>query len=187
MPNGHLYVVGQLYLAGRTSWPERTEYNYRGNDHELRIFLASPTAGEIEGISGAPAEFALAVEGSALFLLSQFGDGTPGLGMPWSDTPYSWWLVLAHERQLPNPEPGSEERILLHVLLIDATTGILKAMRALTFSPEFSRALINTIRRQARTSFDKVSHDNDINLAYHRYPSTQDMVDAAIARCKGGE
>ena len=184
----NLYITGQIYHPGRTSWPEAVEYNYREGAHELRLFLASPSAGEVAGIEAGPAEFGLLAEKEAIFLLFQFGGGQPGQGLPWSDAPYNWWLNPAEMRTLPNPEPGEQERALLHIFLVDAESGILRAQRALTFSPAFTAALHSAIRRQARQAWDgQAAYDKALGRIYRRHPDAAAMLAGADARCMGGE
>jgi hypothetical protein len=177
---GHLYVVGQLYVATRTHWEERTDYNFRQGEHELRLFINAPTEIEIEAIESAEVELGLYVEGSAIFLLYRFGSILSGEGS------YSWWLVQPDQRTIPT-EPGEQERALLHIVLVDAKTGILRAMRAITFSPRFTANLHAAIRKQAKSGFDPREHEKDIARAYRRYPDTGDMFGAAADRCIGGE
>ncbi len=184
----HLYVTGQPYHPGRTSWPEAVEYNFREGAHELRLFFPDPSPGEIAGVESGPAEFALLAEREAIFLLFQFGGGQPGRGLPWSDAPYNWWLNPPELRTLPNPEPGPDERALLHVYLIDAATGILAAQRALTFSPAFTAALHAAIRRQARSAWEgPAAYDKALARLYRRYPVPAVMLAAAPVECLGGD
>lgn len=184
----HMYVTGQLYHPNRTSWPEAVEYNYREGGHALRLFFTSPDPGEVEGAAVGTAEFALLVERDALFLLFQFGGGEPGVGLPWADASYNWWLNPPEMRTLPNPEPDSEERALLSVFLIDAATGILRAQRALTFSSEFTRALHAAIRKQSRTAWEgPAAYGKALDRLYRRYPDPTALLAAASVHCQGGE
>src|SRR5947209_19360720 len=115
------YEVGKLYSPNRTSWPEGVEYNWRQNTHELKLYYRPPKASEIAAVKQGAAEFALSVVGDILFLVFRFGP------QPWSDAPYTWWMVPADQRT-PPPELAGEERVLLNVLLIDAGTGIIRAV-----------------------------------------------------------
>lgn len=46
----HAYEVGQLYHPSLRSWPETPQYNYRSGEHELVLFLASPSLREVEDV-----------------------------------------------------------------------------------------------------------------------------------------
>lgn len=177
----HVYEVGKPYIAGKANWPEGGEYNCRQGQHELRLFLRDPTAREVDSASRGEAEFALVVFGAVIFFLYRFG-----AGLPWSDAPYSIHLVPAGQRELP-PEPVSAEtRALLTVILVDAVTGILRAIRAVSLSPAFTRELAGTIRRQAEQTWDPAYYDAQLPAAYQKYPSTEAMLADAVARSRGG-
>ena len=80
----------------------------------------------------------------------------PAGGIPWSDAPSHYHLVPQAER-IPPPEPGQltpESRALLEVILVNATGGQIRAMRQLSLSPEFTRAMFRAIAHQAARPFD---------------------------------
>jgi len=174
------YEVGKLYHPSRTSWPEGIEYNWRQNTHELKLFYRYPSAEEIAAVKRAPAECALTVVGDILFLVFRFG------AQPWSDAPYSWWMVPPDQRT-PPPALAGEERALLNVLLIDAGTGIIRAVRAISLGPAFSQALHAAIRAQAAAaSFDQAAYDRQLAAAYRLYRNSGALLAAATARTRGG-
>lgn len=181
-PEMHLYAVGELYHPSRTSWPQAVQYLYRQGGHELLLFWPSPAPQEIEAVAEGKSEFSLLVPSrDLLFFLYRFGD------MEWSDQPFSWWLVPSAERTLPNPEPTHQERALLQVRLVDAATGIIKVLRAVSLPPALTAALHEAIRTQAKTAFEARAYDKRIEAAYRQYPTAAQMVEAAWAFGKGGE
>jgi len=165
--------VGKLYHRDVTRWPEAVDYNYRGGGHELRMFLNRPSIQEVSDIRHGEAEFGLLVEGTIIFLLYRFGKS-----IQWSDAPFTWWVVPESERAMPNPEPTLSERALVQIILTDAATGIIKAMRALTWSPEFTAAIHDAIRSQASNGFDKKAYDEHLATVYTMFTSEQ-----LLARC----
>jgi hypothetical protein len=178
----HQYQVGQLYHPDRRIWPERATYQYRGGGHELLLFLESPTAGEITDVRYGDAEFALAVVPPTLIFCYRFGR------MPWSDSPYTVHLVPEAERGEIDEPVLEEERALLAVILVDATTGIIRALRAVSLSVDFTDALRQAIREQAGAPWEgEAGYDRAIERIYRQYPSTERFVAAATARCRGGE
>lgn len=182
----HEYAVGKLYIPGRTSWPEGGEYNYRGSQHELRLFFRRPSAAEVDAVRQGPAEFGLVAEPwvpgcEVLVLLYRFG-GDAG----WSDAPYSWHLVPPDQRTRPEPEATAETRALLHVLLVDADTGLVQALRVLTLSPDFTRLLHAAIRAQALRPWRVTRYDARLAALYQRYPTSEALLERADARCVGG-
>jgi len=178
----HLYEVGELYSRTRTNWPEAVDYNYREGTHEIRIFLPSPSAGEVAGIQSGKCEFGLFLSSPVIFLLYTIAGA-----VRWSDAPFSWWLVPDHERHMPNPEPAEQERALVQIVLVDASTGIIKAMRAVTWSPEFTAAIHKAIRDQASRPFDRTEHDRIIEATYGMFPDSADMLNVVTVRTAGGE
>lgn len=165
------YRVGALYHPSRRSWPEVAQYSYRGGGHELVLFLRQPTSREVRAARQCLASFAFYADQDLLVLLYAFGDG-----LPWSDAPFSWHLVPEAERILP-PETGGEERALLSVVLVNAATGIIRALRAVTLSPTFTRLLHDTIREQAARPWPgDAAYDAELAALYQRYPSTAKLL-----------
>ena len=163
------YEVGQLYSPGRTQWPEAGEYNYRLGMHELRLFWAHPTEAEIKHVTRRPCEFGAVAHGQILFFLHKFQ------GTEWSDAPYSWHLVKqANPDAATIPEPLQDnERVLLHTILVDASTGIIKGMRQTSLSIGLSRYLHEQIRRQAAAGFDEAHYDRELHAIYRRFTSAE--------------
>lgn len=178
----HLYEVGKPYHPGRTSWPEAVTYNFRDGEHELLFFLADPTRMELDSIRRGPAEFAVTEVDGLLFLLFQFAPG-----IPWSDAPYEYWLNAPEHRTVPvAPQEMSENmRALLNVFLVDARTGILLAMRAISLPLNVTRTLHTAIGRQVDRG---ALPDYDSRLArVMGRQSTADLLRSASARGKGGQ
>lgn len=173
--------VGELYQPNRRSWPEGGQYNFRGGGHERLLSFRNTTKSEIEAVRTGEAEFALAVFQPVLFLLFRFGT------MPWSGAPYTIHLVPESERKLPEPEATAETRALLRTVLMEATTGIVKALRAFTFSPEFTRRLHEGIRKQAGLPWNEAEYDAKLESVYRQYSSTVRLLSEAVVRCRGGE
>jgi len=176
-----LIEVGRPYVAGITQWPQTGEYNYIGGEHQLRLFWDSPTAQEVREVRRGVAQFAFVHQNQVIFFLYRFGM------MPWADAPFSIHLVPASYRQLPPPSIGPDARALLRIILVDASTGIVKAARLMTFSPDFSGALEAAIRKQAEAPWPgDADYDIQIQAVYRRYPTPRSMLDAAVARTVGG-
>lgn len=175
----HTLSVGKPYSPGVTRYPECTQYNYRAGAHELVLFLSAPSHAEVLAARKGRAEFALYVEGPVVILAHRFGDD-----LPWSDSPYSWHLVPEEQRDLPSADLEQEMRARIQVILVDAATGLVRALRLLSLSPTFTRTLHQAIRDQAARPF--AGYDQALQAIYARYPSTAALVAAATARCVGG-
>lgn len=181
----HEYRVGAPYHPDRAAWPEIAQYNHRGGGHELVLFLADPTADETEAAARGTAEFALFAEADLLLLLYRFG--RPGRGIPWSDAPYSWHMA-GSERALPPPTGLAEPHALLTVMLVDAGTGIIRALRVVTLPPALTTALHLAIRDQAARPWPGGdAYDAALADLYRRYPTTESLLRVSRARARGGQ
>jgi hypothetical protein len=178
--------VGEAYSPTRRSWTEDVDVNYRKRAWELRLFLARPTVREVEAVRRGPAEFAFLEADDALLFLYRFGEA-----LPWSDKPFSWHLLARsrpEEALLPEPvREGEETRDTLQVVLVDAASGIVKALRLLTFSPSFTVALRLAVAREAERPWPgDAAYDARIRRLYARYPTSAAMLRDATARTIGG-
>jgi hypothetical protein len=177
----HVLQVGKPYIADRGQWPEAVEYNYRGGEHDLRMFFRAPGQQEVEAVRKGRCDFAVAVEGPVIFLLYCFRPAAD-----WSDAPYSWHLLPETEQALPDVE-GPETRALLQVVLTDAQTGLVRVLRAVTFSPSFTRALHRAIRQQAASPWPgRAAYDAALRDLYRRYATSEDLLRRAVAWTVGG-
>ncbi|MGO9121108.1 MAG: hypothetical protein ACLQPD_26285 [Desulfomonilaceae bacterium] len=171
-------AVGQLYDPEVISWPEGCLYNYDISGHWLHYLYRNPTVAEIASIMTGPAQFALFIQYPVIFLLHQFGQ------MPWNDAPYSWGLVPEESRRLPELDPSLHA--LLKIIMVNSETGIVVALRALTFSGEFTYQLHRAIKAQASLHWDSELHYKTIKSVYQTL-TPEEMVQRAGTTCKGGD
>jgi hypothetical protein len=176
-------IVGKPYHSGHRVWPEVVEYNYRCGRHELRMFLRGVKPNEVRAIESGPCEFALYVEPPLIHLCYAFDRV-----LPWSDAPYTWHRVAPDERQ---PVPASEEtapapRARLHVVLVEAASGFVLALRCVSLAPDFTRALHRAIAEQARQAWDPTAYDAALTRL-HATRTPAELAQLARVRCRGGE
>jgi hypothetical protein len=158
------------------------DYNFRAGTHELRMFFRLPTRREVEAVRKGRCEFALAFEGPVIFLMYFFDPA-----IDWSDAPYCWHLVPEVERTLPQ-RGGPETRALLQANLVEAQSGLVRALRVVTFLPAFTRALHFAIREQAALPWlGREAYEEALASIYKRYPTSGDLLARAVARTVGGE
>lgn len=174
----HSISVGRPYIEGRSSWPEASEYNYAANGHELRLFWPSPSDAETAAVRGGRMDLAILVRQPVILLLYRI---TGACG--WSDAPYSWHLVPESHRDLPD-EPKPDERALLQIVLIDASTGIVRAIRATTLTPHATNALHRAIRAQSAAPWDAGDYDAALQQLQQR--SCDDLAAAAQVTMRAG-
>jgi hypothetical protein len=143
-----IVAIGKSLFEERYELPEAIEYNYQAGDHTLLLSMKNLHPKEIEAVRQDEAEFALYCENSIVFLLYRFGEV-----LPWSDSAFSWWNLTEEDRRIPAPPQNPAERILLKIILIEAATGIVKAIRVTTLSPAFTENCTKRFadRRQAKS------------------------------------
>lgn len=179
----HEYRVGAPYLPGRRSWPDGTSlFSVGPGGYELACFLARPTAREVRAYRApTPCSFALAVHEPVLFLLYQFG------ALRWSDAPCSIRLLPDDRQALPETAGLAEPHALLTVILVDAATGIIRVIRALTWSPAFTVAIHLAIRAQLAAPWPgPAAYDRALAALYRRYQASEALLETATARTEGG-
>ncbi len=189
-PGPGVFQVGKLYNPTRTSWPEATQFNFREGEYELLLFFKSLSLREVDAVKSGRVEFGLVVEPPLVVLLFRF-DGQKG-SLGWGDAPYSYWMVPPATRVPPLPlsDLTPESRVLLAVHLVDAATGILLVNRVVTFSPAFSRTLIEAVHAQVSgpPTTDAV-YNRAVDSLFARFSDTNQLLyhPAGVARCVGGE
>lgn len=129
-----------------------------------------------------PAAFAFCLERPRLPLfLWRFGSGPYGL--PWSHSPFNWWRVPAAERLAPCPD--EQGRLTLAVILIEAESGVIRALRTVALSPTFSAALVaNVAAQQADGPLSVAEEASWYRAAVTRHPTAEGMAAAATVRCQ---
>jgi hypothetical protein len=165
-------------IPGDQEFPqEGCHYSYDASGHWLHYIYNDPSGEEIENIQKGEAQFGLYVDGNALFLLHKFGY------LPWSDSPYSWWRVTPEYRKVPWIDRKLHAPIT--VVLIDQKTKIVRALRFVTFTKEFTLRLHEAILNQTKETWDPDSHNKIIDRTYRQF-SSEDLARKATIRCLGG-
>jgi hypothetical protein len=183
-----LLAVGKPYHPDLRVWSEGADYNFRDGAHELRVFLPRASKAEITSVEEGPIEFGLWWDWPDLFVLSQFHDKRSRRLVMSFDCPYTWHRLAPEDRVKP---PAWEEvnpalRAVVNVVLIEATSGIVLALRICTYSPEFTRALHRTIADQAAMPYDKITHESRIEDITREFTSEQ-LWDRCVIRCHSGD
>jgi hypothetical protein len=173
------YEVGQPYNVNLGSIPDGTaNWRFTPLGVELLLALSDPSGREIHEVTSGLAQFALLAGDHSLIMAHKFGT------MPWSDTP---WDGSRQRRAGDEPglaTAGREESLMANIVLVDADTGVIKAMRAVAWNIEFASAVSDAINRQSGAG--DAEADAEIRNWYFRYPNTVDLVAACDVRCTGG-
>ena len=163
--------VGQPYIPGQDNMEEKIRYRLDNDGHSLLIVKAGITEREIENIENGAVELGIYIDGPIIFLLFKFGTSK------WDDAPYSWHTVPSGIRVYPQE---AIEIATLKVALVDATDGLVKAVREVALTPEFADKLNEAITIQADGSFNGLSYAKHINMVYNQY-TTEEMGKMAVA------
>lgn len=165
--------------------PEQTEFNFDVTGHHLVIRMNDPMLYEVEAVKTGKIHFAIYEVDGVLFFLYAFGEKSRGI--PVSDCSYSWHLVPREYQVAPPPEGSERLRVAILVTLVDAVSGILLAIRFVTFSPEFTLAIQNAIRRQIARPFSRKNHAEVVDRVYAENASSMDLWKKAQFKCNGGD
>jgi len=172
-------AVGQPLEPGVTRYEELPEYNYRNGEHRLLLFMENITLDELAAVREGDAKFAFTVIGDVLIFQYRFGSA-----LPWSDAAYTWHRV-PEEEQIRPPALEGPQRAALLIILVEATTGIVQALRMVSLSPTMSRRLHEAINRQAAAPLP-ADYDDQIRRIFERFTS-KELRDLALASCTGGD
>lgn len=160
--------IGQLLEEGKTKYQEGVVFDFQHGSPLLYLFFNRPTIKEIEAVKSGKFEVGFYVKDEVIFILAKFE------GMPWMDAPYSVHLSRPFVLQDIHERQGFG----LTILLVDASTGILKAIRYSGLSTEFSRKFRDAIERQNTLTWEEKTYQQKINIVYGNY-STDDLVQRA--------
>ena len=168
--------------------PGGADYNFRSGGHELRLFLPNASKAEVVAVREGKVEFGLIIDLPELYVISRFWRPYGSKVVMNFDCSYQWHRVKPAERTAP---PAWEEvspaaRSLCTVILVEATSGIILALRAMTYSPEFSRSINRAIADQTALPYDPAEHDRSVAAKVQRYKTDQ-LWEQCSVRCIGGK
>jgi hypothetical protein len=184
---GQLNVVGKPYHPARRSWPEGADYNFGDGGHELRICIANASPKEVAAVERGRVEFGLMVDLPELFVVTRFRGPDARVVMSF-DCSYQWHMLAPEQRTAPPAweETSFELRALVAIVLVEATDGVILALRTMTYSPELTRALHGAIADQAGLSFDRAEHVRAVYDITKQF-NTEELWDRCTVRCTGGD
>jgi len=169
--------VGELYKADRTAWPESPRLSLSQDEVELALFYQDPTPQEINDVRSGSARFALLHGDHALILAFRFGR------QPWSDVP--WQAAGQTHPAVGLVESEPDGHLLVRVALVDATNGIVKALRVTSWGPAFAAEVRAAIAAQLRHGSTAAQGQAEVDGWYRRYRNTSALVQAAQATTSG--
>ena len=178
-----IYVVGEPFPhPPPPGQPEGPLYTYDASGHSLVFLYRSVSQQEVEAVETARVDFGVFSLRNIVFLLAR----VEGLNS-WCDVPFNWHLVPAEDREIPTiPESPDPDHATIIIYLVDLSSGLLRAIRAATVSPHFTRTLHSAIRQQSRSIWNGMNaYVDDLAKVQAAYP-TKKMVQQALAKCQAG-
>ena len=140
----------------------------------------NPTPQEVRGARTGRIRLALVEAGKhTMFVLICQKDMTKG----WADMPFSWNLLQPGKHPLAYKQQEGHARLsrYLFKLVLCDQHAIVRAMRAVTVSPQFTQILDAALLRQQANlgEFSPAAHDAELAAAYRRWPTSEAMLSAA--------
>ena len=145
------------------------------NGVPMLAFNFSVTENNIAAFLHGSSSFGLFYEQNILFFLFKI-DGF----LDWSDLAFT--IHLAQDEKIE----GNEGYLPFNLVLVESSTGIIKALRMVTASPAFRSMLAQITQQQARERFDTIDYYKKIGILYERYPSAASMLKKAAIVEQGG-
>lgn len=181
MSNGQwLLQVGELYAPEITSWPtERFECRYFDGNHLLQICDASITEKTLEAFHYGQIHVGLFQRNQVLHILFRI-EGF----YDWSDQAFTMMRVDPADRALPALAPG--EHTGINFFLVDANTGVIRAMRLVTYSAHASQVLHRILKEQLAAQQPQQVFEYAVAMNYAAYPTSKAMSRNALLIEKAG-
>ncbi|MGC9031106.1 MAG: hypothetical protein ACP5LD_15740 [Desulfomonilaceae bacterium] len=165
-------------MTGMKSCQEGIHYNFTPGGHTLVAALPNPATEVIKSVREGEVSFGLAAREQALFLLIKIGT------LPWRAAHYNWWINPPVMRPDALGAFISNDTVIdINMCLVDAETGIVKALKTLRLSEDFSEALLQIVELQARNRFDPWAYLDTVEKAAIDYQNERVVVAESIVMC----
>ncbi|WP_157410737.1 hypothetical protein [Actinoplanes rectilineatus] len=184
MDEGHLYRIGDLFVADRTSWPQGSHlWLDSDGDTRLALFLTDPSRREIAAVESGTPRFAWTEQDVNGFLLFKYGDS------PWNNAPFNPHRLNDPFTAQPIPR-GTHSRTF--TFLVHADTGRIAAMRMFTWPAYFLNHVVDSVHRLAARPYREAEAQTALQDFYHRYPDGPSLYRLVRtlpphATCTGGQ
>ncbi|MBO4297004.1 MAG: hypothetical protein J5863_09630 [Desulfovibrio sp.] len=167
------YVVGSLYESGVQSWDAGCFFEMTGETCSLKLFWLDVTDSDVENVARGEGTFGLwySNDGDVYFLF-RFGQD------PWADSVFSVWQ-MPEEKRIRPPKVFGRQHVDLEIVLVDAETGMVRAVRHAPLSVSFSRKLCASVARQYNDRYIASWSEEDFQKRclkiYEEYPESGDI------------
>lgn len=157
--------VGKLFKEGKTKYQEGVTFDFDNSGGHLLIKLSNPSKSETSEVKKGKLSIGLCTYKDIVLLLYKFGS------LEWMDVPYS--IHLSDEYRFC--DSCNNKGFANYIYLIDANTGILKAMRLVSWNTKFSNVFQKEVEAQKLIDFNAKSYDANLKTLYANY-STKDLI-----------
>jgi len=145
----------------------------------LCAFYNAPTDKEIDAITGkGRVQVRLLTRPHTMLLLFKFG------GLPWCEGIFNVHIVPEEVRVVP-AAPGEGYGWILHLILVDSTTGLVRGLRRLSLTRKFSIALLDAYSAQLARAPDYKEHQAEVRRLQRH--SSERLASEAIDRFEQGK
>lgn len=141
-----MHKIGDKFVDGVERFDPHAEYMTDHEQHELTLFLVNPAINEVDAVSSDQWRFDLYKRSTALFVSFECGSlvGVTNFNIN----------MVPGDIRLPT---ASTRRML--VTLVDASNGIVKAVRELTIPVRMARSIAAIVLDQVDDAFDRSAHE----------------------------
>ena len=170
--------IGKRYHPDVGEWEEGVEYSFRDGGHELRLHYRQLTQREIHVVQNGSIELGLFYERDILLFLYNFQS------IFWGSCVYHWHMIPKEERTIPLL-PGHDQRlrVTLSVVLIEASTGIVAALRPVRLPSTFARVLHEHIGEQILCPYDRRHVQSVLTTLEQRGETLDTLWQHAMSQC----
>ena len=169
-PDPTFYFLNQPYSPPSDGPGSR--YDCRYGHHELILYHTPIDQAIIDAFNNATIQFATWPDPPVLWLLYHID------GYEWADAPFTIYNIEP-EGRFNEPLPTPQARYTLTMLLVDADSSLIRAIRVATIPPRTSRIIHNSVEQQLRTPFDAQTFSDHVNRTYREHPYTESMIEHA--------
>ncbi|MEU5181188.1 hypothetical protein AB0G49_14160 [Streptomyces longwoodensis] len=187
-PEQHTLAVGEPYPS-RVAWTDgQAQTAITAGGVTFVLPLRQPSDSEVHAFRKGNAEFALYPGDHFALLLYRFsnpkGSRNPaasGPGIEWSDAGWEYHRqAMGAAQPAPPGVPGGS--FPLELVLVDADTNVVKALRLIGPTTEFADAVRAAVTRQAQQAPAFEHAMAEIDSLYARYPRSADLLPLCEAR-----
>lgn len=172
--------VGYPLRPGATSYVQGVHYNYTAGVHTLLVSTNNPSPSDIENFQTGSPIFAVTQEKEALFIYFRFGNSS------WRWAHYNWWINPPVMRPDPvNDLHGLCGGICVNACLVNASNGLIEALRAVRLSSDFSISLLRRVTIQSREAFDPWHYLETVEKNRAMHGESGPAIEQSICMCVG--